>query len=211
VFALYKSKFAIAEILRGIGEKMSIISNFVELPDPTGEGVKPVDPTIVELEDGRLRLYYTYHSSEDEFARMSSSVAESIDDDFVYEDGVRLSVDGIHLLDPAVIYFDGTWHHFAQQNGRAKDGYFNYHSVSEDGLEFTREDDILLNTQMLGNPILANDGIRFYGSSDGKVLSAFSTDGYTWEMDKEARIEGGGDPAVVKLPDGNFLMAYTAY
>lgn len=185
---------------------------FEDLPEPTVPLLTPVDPTLVELADGTLRLYFTYHAKDDEFARLASAHADHIRVPFVYEEGIRLAIDHQNLLDPAVIFFNGFWHHYAQYMMPSAPGiYDNYHSISVDGLDFELQDSIELGMMMLGNPILVDDGIRFYGSGGGKVLSAFSTDGFTWKMEDGIRIENAGDPAVVELLDGTFLMIYTGF
>ncbi len=184
---------------------------FEDLPEPTVPLLTPVDPTLVELADDSLRLYATYHAKDDKFARLASAHAEHISDPFVYEDGVRLAVDNQSLLDPAIIFFDGLWHHYAQYMMPSAQGtYDNYHSISVDGLMFELQDTIELDMMLLGNPLLVDEGIRFYGTGKGGVVSAFSSDGYTWEMDVGARLNGGNDPGVVQLEDGTFLMVYTA-
>ncbi len=185
---------------------------FEDLPVPTTPLLTPVDPTLVGLEDGSLRLYFTYHAKEDDFARLASAHAERMSERFIYEEGIRLADDNQNLLDPAVIFFDGLWHHYAQYMTPLPSGkYDNYHSISVDGLDFELQDSITLDMMMLGNPILVDEGIRFYGSAKGGVVSAFSTDGFMWEMEEGVRIENAGDAAVVELPNEEYLMIYTGH
>ena len=61
---------------------------------------------------------------------------------------------------------------------------------------------------MLGNPILVEDGIRFYGSGAGGVLSAFSLDGYDWTLEEGVR-STGVDPAAVQRSDESLILIST--
>ncbi len=178
---------------------------FENLPAAVGSGKVPMDPTLVETEDGALRLYFTYHAKGAQKPALYSATADDgeISSSFVVEETPALSVDAM-LLDPAVVLFDGNWHHYTWQ----MESDDNYHSVSDDGLSFTLEENINLPMDFLGQVIAVDDGLRFYGTGKG-VVSAFSSDGYSWEMDDGTRIQGA-DPGVQELEDGTFVMVYTS-
>lgn len=183
-----------------------IAITFQALPEPV-IGKVPMDPTLVETEDGTLRLYFTYHAKGAKQAALYSATAANgeITSPFVVKQTPALSVDGT-LLDPAVVYFDGKWHHYSWRMETDD----NYHSVSDDGVSFRLEDDINLSMDFLGQVIPFEDGVRFYGTGKGGVLSAFSSDGYTWEMDARSRIQGA-DPGIQQLADGTYVMVYTSF
>src|SRR3989338_7445077 len=46
-----------------------------DLPDAVGSGKVPMDPTLVETEDGALRLYFTYHAQCTQKATLYSATA----------------------------------------------------------------------------------------------------------------------------------------
>ncbi len=167
---------------------------------------KPMDPTLVETEDGALRLYFTYHGKNDKTANLYSATAEDgdISSTFVVNQTPALSV-GENLLDPSVVYFDGLWHHYSWQD-RSDD---NYHTVSEDGLTFTREDDITLPMDFLGQVIPFENGLMFYGTGPKGVVYAYSEDGYDWEMG-EKELVLGADPGVAELATGSYVMIFTS-
>lgn len=172
----------------------------IELPMP---GPNPVDPTLVELPDGSLRLYFTFHQHGDEYPQLFSAHSEEIGGRFEWE-GKQLATEQL-ILDPAVVYFQETWHHYTTAHETAGDGLVhNVHSTSEDGLNFTRQEDIPLEMSFLGNALEVDGGLRFYGSH----ASAFSQDGFAWELEEETR-GLGADPGVVLLPDGTYLGIYT--
>ncbi|NBS41215.1 hypothetical protein EBS80_00965, partial [bacterium] len=83
------------------------------------------------------------------------------------------------------------------------------HSTSSDGLTFALSDDISLPMDFLGQVVPVGEGLRFYGTGQGSVVSASSADGETWTMDAGSRAPGA-DPAVSMLDDGTYLMVYTA-
>jgi hypothetical protein len=86
-----------------------------------------------------------------------------------------------------------------------------YHAVSADGLRFERAPEVQTpGMTMLGNVTAVAGGYRFYGTWPGGIRSAVSEDGYTWRVEQGTRLPGSGDPGVVRLPDGTFLMVYTA-
>ncbi len=177
------------------------------LPEGLGENLHPMDPTLVQLEDGRLRLYFTYHAKGNKTAVLYSGTTpdSNIDSTFTVNKTPALTDNITNLLDPAVTFFDGLWHHYTWQ----MDSDENVHSTSKDGLSFTRQDDITLPMDFLGQVIPFENGLRFYGTGEGSVISAYSSDGFTWEID-EKNLAPGADPAVQKLNDGSYLMIFTS-
>jgi len=194
---------------RDLGKTWSSIKP-VEINDlSAGESKNGCDPTLVELPNGQLRLYFTYHQRGEEYPQLFSAIGDSIDSDFLSE-GQQLSTEEI-ILDPAVVYFDGMWHHYTVKHGQEFESdpeaeKISVHSISEDGLDFELVDEITLDMQFLGDVIEDDGGLRFYNGRQ----SAFSTDGYNWTLDDGERIDGA-DPGVVKLSDGSYIMIYTAH
>lgn len=170
------------------------------------------DPTLVELEDGTFRLYFTHHPQGSQVPQMYSAKADSIDSIFESE-GPQLDAD-LAVLDPAVVNFKGTWHHYTTyhesmdlENEEPEEGGLerSVHSTSDTGLNFTRQDDILMEMSFLGDVIEVDGQLRFYGGEH----SAVSDDGFTWTMEEGSRVEGS-DPGVAQLSDGSFVIIYTA-
>lgn len=206
-----------------------VLVTITGLPEATTSGKQgevfvthAVDPTLVELSDGSLRLYFTYQEVDEDWPHPVSAINTDgdISGTFTYEEDSGIdSEEEAALLDPAVVYFDGLWHYYTwnvAQQGMGNDGpttvadIDNYHGTSEDGLTFTLEDPITLDMGFLGQAVVIDGGIRFYGTGNGGIVSAFSSDGYTFEMDEGSRLQaGGGDPGVAQLDDGSFVMIYT--
>ncbi len=176
--------------------------------DSLPEGMaRPSEPCLVALEDGRMRLYFSAHSSESPWPATHSAVS---DDGrlWTFEPGVRVGVEGSHVLDPAVARFQGQWHFLAPVEGR--DGVA-YHALSADGLAFRRLPEIDLEGagRWLGSALADGDSLRFFGS--GRVgWSASSPDGMHWRLEPRVSWSAAADPGVVRLKDGRLLIAGSA-
>ena len=207
--------YAISEDMGGTWSEVELI-NFGDLPDmPKGGSVPPpfpseaVDPTIAQLEDGRFRLYYTYQLDGDTYASPFSSIADTIDGEFVYEGKLFENEYDTFILDPAVVYFDGLWHYISSSNGinaELEDGFMAIHATSEDGQGFELQEDIYIDSSMLGGAVANDEGLRFYGSGGSKGERAgYSADAYTWEVLEKVNYSCS-DPGVVYLEDGTYMM-----
>ena len=181
--------------------------NITNLPTSIDGKKKPMDPTLVQLTDGSLRLYFTYHVKGNQTAALYEATAADgkISSAFVSNSTPSLMVDK-NLLDPSVASFNGVWHHYSWQ----MESDANYHSTSTDGITFTLQSDVTLPMDFLGEVVPMNNGLRFYGTGKGGVLSAFSSDGSTWTMDSGSRVTQGADPGVTQLADGSYVMIFTS-
>ena len=177
----------------------------VEFPGLPEGMVRPFDPTLVLLEDGRFRMYFSARGQRDR----NPFTASAISGDrfrFEAEPGVRFAVAGRPVIDCAVARLGAGWHYFApvqDSTGKA------YHAVSDDGLAFRRLDDLSLegDRNWLGCALAVEGGLRFYGSGSGG-WTAFSADGLRWVLDAGART-GGVDPGVAALGGNRFCMVST--
>lgn len=175
----------------------------------------PFDPTLVVLEDGRVRLYMTRNArkgSGPSTPRIGSAIS-SDGERFKVEDGVRLAVEGEPVIDCAVARIGPAWHLFApiqKGGGRA------YHAVSDDGLKFTRVADLSRapSERWLGAVVAVDGALHFYGSSDRGIWCARSADGVAWTEPPQgihaaAPKVQGADPGVAFLPDGDAIVTAT--
>jgi hypothetical protein len=172
---------------------------------------RPFDPTLLLLDDGRLRMYFTStHPDRRPPAIYSAVSTDGVN--YTFEPGVRLAVDGEPVIDCAAVRLGKTTHLFSPvQHARRA-----YHAVSEDGVTFKRVDDASIDQDparernWLGCALATADGkIRFYGTGnrdDG--WSATSTDGLTWKLDEGTR-GLGLDPGVAPAGDGRFIAIGT--
>ncbi|MEI7730626.1 MAG: sialidase family protein [Verrucomicrobiota bacterium] len=176
--------------------------------------MRPFDPTIVLLEDGRFRLYFTSVAGKRGGPATKESppgIYSAISDDAVtwrFEPGMRFGVDREFVIDCAAARLGSTWHLYSPV--QRKDGYA-YHAVSTDGLKFERREDVKLAMEgtWLGCAVNIGEKLRFYGSGMRGGWSATSSDGATWTLDGGTSPGGGSDPGVAATADGRWLMVAT--
>lgn len=175
----------------------------------------PFDPTLVVLEDGRVRLYMTRNArpgAGPSTPRIGSAIS-SDGERFRVEEGARLAIEGEPVIDCAVARIGPTWHLFAPiQKGAGR----AYHAVSEDGLKFTRVADLSRgpNERWLGAVVAVDGALHFYGTSDRGIWCARSADGVLWTAPPEgthaaAPKVAGADPGVAFLSDGDAIVTAT--
>lgn len=190
--------------------------------------VRPFDPTLVVLPDGRIRLYFTSNRTLD-IRRGAPAIYSGISNDgitYKFEPGVRFSLEGFIVIDCAVALHDGIFHLIVPDNGRADEFADDrqhrrpgmgkgYHAVSRDGLKFDRVDDVVLPVpgSWLGN-MLSDQGYLLFFGTGGGPWPVRSVDGSSWEADassaSSARLRGAYvDPGAVKLLNGGWLVIVT--
>jgi len=189
----------------------------------TGELPFTVDPTVELLPEGRYRLYFTSvpGKTDQQGGNMRSYSAIS-DDGFVFtlEADVRFTLTGQDVLDPSVLLIGQTWHYFA---GGSPD--WNYHATSTDGLNFTCQDNFMLENILMSNSLAVDGGYRYYGFVQDQgamnIRSLFTPEGVNWIVDPGNRLGleaangleviGVKDPSVTRRTDGRYLMIYSTF
>lgn len=170
---------------------------------------RPFDPTLVVTPDKKLRLFF---SSSDGLppggvdASVNTYSAISTDGiNYTFEPGARFDHATSRVIDPAATIFNGTWQYTAPA-GAPQDGAF--HCTSPDGLSFTQTATISSDNthNWTGNLLVDNGMLRFYGSGPSIWYNS-SADGNTWNGFVNTNIMGG-DPGIVKLSNGKYLMVY---
>jgi len=180
-----------------------------------------VDPDVQILPDGTFRLYLTSDPHDGQGAR--TYYAEGTDGINFTNKGVAFSRPGKPALDPSTLIIGATWHYFA--GGATTTPFANWYATSSDGRIFTFVEEKTFTRdgvkQAMANGIAVLDGYRFYTFShaDNPVINSFfTTDGVTWTPDSGTRLTvdtntgkeswGVKDPAILKFPDGTYLMVY---
>jgi hypothetical protein len=191
---------------------------------------RPFDPTLVALEDGKLRLYFTCTTPDRPLQGIYSAISED-GRTYRFEPGLRFAVEGEKVVDAAVARLGKTWHLYSPiephvferrarvhaedpgapgVGGRPSAVAGGYHAVSEDGLTFRRLDDVSVPVRgsWIGN-VLAHDGqLHFYGSGASQGWLARSADGNAWKL-ATTSLRVGGDPTAVHVESGSFLLIAT--
>jgi len=169
----------------------------------------PFDPTLLQLDDGRLRLYATLNEART-FQDSTPRIGSLLSTDgvrFVLEAGNRLAIPGEMVIDCAAVRHEGLFHLYSPVQGRSG---FGYHAVSRDGLAFERQPDVFLDggARWLGCAVSDGARIRFYGTGDRGLWLAESEDGFRFGPPAWFTL-GGADPGVVEEPDGSRLFLFT--
>lgn len=168
--------------------------------------IRPFDPTLVLLEDGKFRIYFSGNQKGPQ-NRPGIAVPKTysaLSDDginYIFEEGIRFTVSGKPVVDPALAKLGDTWHYYSPIG--PNQGF--YHATSKDGLNFKREADITTLGDGIGNVVAYQDGIRFYAGSRRGLWWSFSKNGFDWEKPVMTGIKGG-DPGVVWAEKNKLLL-----
>jgi hypothetical protein len=175
-----------------------------------GSYQRPFDPTLTVVSKTSLRIYFSSSStmpiggldgSVNTYSAISSNGIS-----YTFEPDPRFDQPSKPVIDPAIIYFNNSWH-YAAPAGPPQDGA--YHATGNDGLNFTQEGMYAsdMRHNWTGNFMLNSPTeLRFYGSGQ-LVWYNTSTDGTTWQGYANTNIKGG-DPSIVKVANGNYLTVY---
>lgn len=181
---------------------------------------RPFDPTLTLTTDGRIRIFFSSGRSMSMMLDSNIATYSAISTDgvnYTFEPNARFSVSGKAVIDPAVLRIGSKWYYTAPK-GAPQEGA--YHATSDDGLTFTRRGDIPSSTihQWTGNLVEYGAGMRFYGSGNMGAWWSYSVDGTSWSTPVNITTSGatmpqmirGGDPAVLKIADNNYLIIYVS-
>lgn len=167
-----------------------------------------VDPSVVLLSDGRMRLYY-FGSETTQGDPASATgkhvVYSAVSSDgvnFTQEDGQRVAVE--RLTDPAVAEWKGVW--YMLYSVGANSGL----ATSTDGLSF--EDQGTISPSFGGVPglVATDESLVAYGCQQG-ISSSVSTDGQTFTKNDSPALQPSDgmlcDPSVDAYKD-EYVMVY---
>ncbi|MBI2128864.1 hypothetical protein HYU07_01360 [Candidatus Woesearchaeota archaeon] len=169
-----------------------------------------VDPSIVQLEDGSLRLYFfgpditSGDPAKQEGKHKVYSAKSSDGMNFVAEEGTRFEDNS--LTDPEVIYFNGKWLMYYSVGASSE------LATSNDGLNFIAVDIEGGNVGGVPGALALDNGVRLFACGKG-IATATSTDGVNFKLEQIDILNTDGivcDPAAVKLADGKYAMIYKA-
>jgi hypothetical protein len=169
-----------------------------------------VDPSVVQLPDGRLRLYF--FGSETTSGDPAQAEGPHVVYSAISTDGVRFTVEdgerfAEQLTDPEVVLYKNQWYMYystGQSTGLA---------VSSDGLSFQKKQ--IMGGDVGGVPgvLVVEGNMRLYGCGRGGIASAVSSDGTNFQKDTN-NVLGGKvqgivcDPAIVRSASGTYFAVY---
>ena len=169
-----------------------------------------VDPSIVQLDDGRLRLYFfgpETIAGDPALAPGPHKVYSAISSDginFTAETGVRFQDN--NLTDPEVIRYGNQWFMYYSVGSATK------LAVGSDGLNFSAH--MITGGNIGGVPgaVVFDGGVRLFACGKG-LTTTTASDGINFTKE-QADIFGGKirglvcDPAVIKMANGGYSMVY---
>lgn len=191
-----------------------------QLPDATWEEWfidlnfegRPVDPELMVLPDGRLRLYFFDFPGmapnsgppppDSTVGRIYSATSED-GRIFTLEEGYRLAPQP-PATDPDVIQqSESQWWMFVSHPEQGD----MVIASSTDGLTF--EEVGAVTHGSISDTVLLEDGrLRQYACVRGPMVVMESSDGLTWQAVPNTHMPPGCDPDAVQLPDGSWVMVY---
>ena len=190
-----------------------------------------IDPDIVVLPDGSLRIYYLARVDAGDIKGRIFSARSNDGHVFWQESGTRYD-NPYRGIDHKAIHVDGPkWKLFNHVNipptrqGSARWTAASYEPEKvldhntivsatsvDDGLTYTVDDDLPGLTGAVLSIKRFPEGFRMYyhgEAPEGTVIkSAFSRDGDRWQEEQGVRLEFGGCPTVVQTADGRYRMYY---
>lgn len=170
---------------------------------------RPFDPTLVAIAGDSIRVYFSSSRGRPQGLDSTVNTYSAVSADgihYTFEPTPRVDHPTRRVIDPAVIFFNGTWH-FAGPIGAPQEGA--YHYTSTNGLLFSRQSNYPSDNShnWTGNFLVDGDAsLRFYGSGP-QIWYNTSADGFAWSGYVNTNVQGG-DPTVVKLSASNYLIIY---
>ncbi len=169
---------------------------------------RPFDPSLMQLANGQIRLYYSCGPTTSTVGDINSYSALSNDGiTYTFEPTARFDDVSKNAIDPSVANFAGSYF-YNSWTGTQSDGSFR--ATSNNGLTFTTQP---VNTYdgshlWLGNYMTDGSLLKFYGCGMNIWVNS-STNGTTWSTYTITNVGMGADPAVVKNKLGTYIMIYT--
>ncbi len=169
----------------------------VKIPFKTREQY-PVDPTVVNLKNGNVRMYFTSVSKRGTYIGSAQS-SDGIN--FSPEKGKRLAISNVDVRDSAVIFFGDKWHLISPSHKGDARGFY---ATSSNGLDFKRQTDVSLQVrgEWLGNMVKTNGKVYFYGTGFIASTKNFKN----WSLVSKHKLQ---DPAVLILSDKTIIVSTT--
>lgn len=194
--------------------------------EPSG-GTKPVDPNVILLDDGSIRMLVTIDPDQAGSARPQTYTALSTGGglSFALGGGV-FSVDSCDVLDPEHYRFGaGNWRLYcggvpgssreavSTDDGESFSDHGPFSTITDsDGSQF-----VVADITAFGDSLWRMYAFGKIGTAEG-IRSLHSSDGVSWTADDGNRLTAADSsgveservwaPSVVKRADGSFLMVY---
>ncbi len=190
----------------------------------SGRFQRPMDPSIIQLPDGRFRLFFT--SSERGRGHFSQAgdgpvglgmpgIYSAISTDlktFTFEEGRRSERANTPVVDPTVVLHAGTYYLLAHPELSQRSPYDirqGYFASSVDGYHFERRRNLGAASEgdFIGNLLSHAGRLYFFGGGPRGIWSISSKEGREWSTPGGSNLQGG-DPSVFADSAGRLWMVY---
>jgi hypothetical protein len=169
----------------------------------TFDGAYAVDPDVVILPDGSLRLYFfDFHANAGGNTGQIHNILSAVSTDginFTVEAGVRFSE--FYAADPDIVQQGGAWWMYIPMKDQLAA------LRSDDGLTFTPAGTVT-ESGMSSTVMLPDGSLRQYYCGPGGTRYHDSADGLTWGASSDVILANTCGAAVTQQPDGSWIMAH---
>lgn len=168
----------------------------------------PVDPSVMQLEDGSMRLYYfdfsVMRGGPQDDTRSTFYMASSTDGVNYTVEGEVYAFDGL-ITDPEVIMHNGVFHMYYARHDDPE-GAGIWHVTSEDGTAFSDPERIDVFGGIPGATV-HEDTVHLFGCDHGGIVTSTSTDGVNFaELDLSPPVDQFG-PGGKVIHDGPTILS----
>lgn len=164
----------------------------------------PVDPSVIQLDDGRLRLHFFDFTS----TRQPSSNGPYVFYSAISDDGINFEIEGeslssdLIMTDPDVVLLGDTWFmYFAMHDGDAGAVWV---ATSKDGIVFENPQ-LIPDFGGIPGAMVVDDHVQLYGCMVGIVMTT-SSDGIHFEELPEGKVSDEIGPNGKPLIEGRELF-----
>jgi len=169
-------------------------------------GTIVVDPSVIQLEDGRLRLYFFDFRGKpgsQKTYKIHSAISEN-GIDFVYESVVYENKE--KMTDPEIVYYNNEWYLFTASQTLTSMQV----AISDDPLSFGQME--TLREPGIPGALAVDDTLWIIGCGSKGMTLFTSKDGTTTTLQNENLVQVGAgvncDPSPVQLANGTFAMMF---
>ncbi len=170
---------------------------------------RPFDPTLMTFTGDTIRMYFSSGLSTPTLdSTINTYSAYSTDGlNFTFENGPRVDEPANRVIDPALIFFNNSYHYLSPIGSPAQGAY---HYVSPDGINFAKVPDIPSDAthNWTGNYMVnETNSLRFYGAGVAGIWFNSTPNGGMWNGYVNTNVQGG-DPTVLRIDATTYLMIF---
>lgn len=199
--ARFQEKLAVARLPKGANEW--VLEGTITIPGAAEANITFVDPDLLLLPDGRIRLYaYNIQTDRGEHA-IVSAISNDNGQTFTLEEGMRFT--STKMWDPNVVILpDGSYRMYYNGDDAIRS------ASSQDGLSFTADAGERWIRGAIPGALVEGDTIWLYGCEKG-ISRRKSRDGLEFSQTEQVNLQAQAgaffcDPSITKSTDTYWLI-----